>query len=451
MAGVGNAGQAHVLGKLISVCSESSAVYRDFVVDIMVRSRKRLEAVLTFRQGMELYTLAESALGVSDRTLEFHKGIWMQHKGTDLASAYSQMTRALSLPSLSEAGQNAPDEHIHTSMAATVLDMVRKGDIDQFKGIEQIREHLRHAASAKFINPHSAHVTARMLFDIAQSKALKDVDDLRLECFGQALAEIEKALQLIGADRKSKIRDTSSIEYLRTLQNEILEKMPSEQALRELAEEMFKTDNNQAGYAALVRRAVASASVRNKGTDYNAAFQLIANITSEIDKANEQIGLDIIASRVDLIVRWRLQRTGGPVDWKLLKEDLDKLLSQLVYQDSLIKNFLSAVVYFHLEDISRSTAKFANLRRIAIARHAQRTIRAYYLNKEGQPRRVQFTLVHRAGRFYLESPHIGIDIPINQMPGSLRPGDTTHAYIGFSLLGPTAVFERPAESHLLLP
>ncbi len=449
--GTGNAGQMRALGSLIEVCSDGSAVYRDFVTDVLVRSRRTLENGLTYRQGMELYALAEVALGSDDRTLEFHKGIWMQHKGTDRSSAYAQLNRALGLPQLSEAGQYAPDEHIHTSMAATVLEMIRDGDLDQFKGIAQIREHLKHATSPTFINPYSAHVTARMFFDIARNRSLASNEDLRAECLAQALSEIEKALQLIGSDGKSRIRDASSIEYLRELQSDILQFMPSEDELEQLAARLLETAENQVGYVALVRRAVAFASERNKGTDYNHANQWIERVELKVIEAGLEIDLEIVAARVDLMVRWRLQRTGGPVDWEKLQKDLDRLLSQPAYQESIVKNFLSAVVHFHLGDTTLSSAKFATLRRLNMARHTQRAMRAYYLNKEGQPLRVQFTLVRHSGRLYLESSDLGIDIPVNRTPRNIRPGDTTHAYIGFSLLGPTAVFDRPTNERMLLP
>ncbi|MEW8001193.1 MAG: hypothetical protein AB2827_00290 [Candidatus Thiodiazotropha sp.] len=449
--GVGNAGQVRTIGKLIEVCSDGSPIYRDFVMNILVRSRRSLESNLTFQQGMELYTLAEDVLGTNDKTLEFHKGIWMQHKGQDLAGAYTQLKRTLNLPELSESTQYAPNEHIHTSMAATVLDMIQTGGLDLNKGVAQIRDHLKHATSPTFFNPHSSHVTARMLFKIARSSALTGAEDLRAECFAEALREIEKALQLIGSAGRSRFRDTSSIEYLRSLQRDILDKMPTEDELRELANQMFTSTRCQAGYAALARRIVAFASERNKGTDYNAAYQEIEGIVSKLLEAEQNIDLNIIATRVDLIVRWRIQRTGGPVDWKAFNTDLELLLSSTAYRDSIVTNFLSAVSCFHLEDTARSTAKFSNLRRLNIGRHTQRAIRAYYLNKEGQPRRVQFTLVRRSGRYYLESSHLGIDIPINETPRSLRPGDTTHAYIGFSLLGQTAVFDRPTNTNMLLP
>ncbi|MES9973844.1 MAG: hypothetical protein ABW094_06240, partial [Candidatus Thiodiazotropha sp.] len=328
---------------------------------------------------------------------------------------------------------------------------IRDGSLDQSKGITQIREHLKHATSPTFFNPHSSHVTARMLFDIARSRQLSNNDDLRAGCYTQALAEIERALQLIGSEGRTRFRDASSIEYLRTLQRDILATMPNEEHLEKLAIELFEKDKNQIGYIALIRRAVAYSSDRNKGTDYNNTFQIIERVIKSIENHDQVVDIQIMAARVDLIVRWRLQRTGGPVDWKLLKHDLDILLNHPTYKESIVINFLSAVACFHLENTTLSIAKFATLRRLQLARHTQRAIRAYYLNKEGQPLRVQFTLVRRGGRQYLESTDLGIDIPVNQIPRTLRPGDTTHAYIGFSLLGQTAAFERPTNDRMLLP
>ncbi len=450
--GVGHIGEYQVLKNLLQACNEQSSIYREFVLNVLVRLRSTLEQRFTYEQGIDLYEIAAHSLGAPDRVLEHHKGIWMQHKGGNLKKAYSQLQLALSTPEYPITERESHLEHIHTSMAATISQMIRSGEQDQTTGLIQIREHLQQATSPSFFNPYTAHVSAKLLFDLACDESLSGQDHLRVTCFDQALSEIEKTLQLLGTDSKRSHRYEKTINFLTDLQRKVLQAVPDADKLRVLADSIFKSNREQVGYAALVRLQLAEASARNKGTDYNRVSELIKEVSNVISDAGEILDPEILVTKIDLIVRWRLQNTKGSVDWNGMKSDLETLLGNPRYKDHLVKNFLLAVSCFHLDEIPTAHAIFEKLRRSQIARSIKRSVRAYLLGPEGFPRRLQFTLRRQYDRFYLESTELNTDIPLFSPPplGKVA-GDTIHAYIGFSMQGPNVILNRPQSDSLQLP
>ena len=450
--GIGHVGEYHVLRSLLRACSEQTSIYREFVLNVLVRSRSELEKRFTYEQGTDLYEIAAQSMGVPDRVLEHHKGIWMQHKGGDLKKAYSQLQMALSTPEYPITERESPIEHIHTSMAATISQMIRNGEQDQTTGLSQIREHLQQATSPSFFNPYTAHVSAKLLFDLACDESLTGQDHLRVTCFGQALSEIEKTLQLLGTDNSRSNRYEKTITFLTNLQQKILQAVPDADKLRALADSIFESNREQVGYVALARRQLAEASSRNKGTDYNRVSELINEVSNVISDAGENLDPEILVIKIDLIVRWRLQKTRGSVNWGDLKSELEMLLANPRYKDHLVKNFLLAVTCFHLGETPTAHAIFEKLRRSQIAGGIRRSVRAYLLGAEGFPRRLQFTLRRQDSRFYLVSTELNTDIPLFSPPplGKVA-GDTIHAYIGFSMQGPNAIFNRPQDDSLQLP
>ena len=48
-------------------------------------------------------------------------------------------------------------------------------------------------------------------------------------------------------------------------------------------------------------------------------------------------------------------------------------------------------------------------------------------------------------------PELGDSMPLEGPPSHLNAGATAHVYIGFELLGPKVVFDRPEEESCVLP
>lgn len=449
-AGSGHAGEFRVLRKLVSACSSGLPQYRAFLVDLLVRRRVTLEEMLSFEQGEELFTLAESTFPLPDRNLAHHHGLWLKNKGNDYSRAYEQLQRALNTPEYPGSRRSDPLEFVHTSMAATIVAGVKDGTHERESGLEIVKDHLRFASGSGFFNPHTAHVFANLLFELGVENIGAAPDKTCLEGLSEALHEIERTLQLIGSGEKSKARHQKSIEMLHELQNRICNSVGSIERLEEIAVQIFNTSKGQAGFEALARRLLADACNSDKGTAYNGVKDYIASCLSLIKKAGEIPSAGLLATRLDLMVRWRLQHPKGPVDWALLRDDLDHVLRSPRYRDDVTKKFLLAVVFFHLEEYSAAEAQFSALRRTTTSAVMPHDVRAFYVNKEGMPRRFQGTARKAHGQIYVYLPELRNDIPARGNPNVVA-GETVHVYVGFAIYGPTAVFRRPTSTELLLP
>jgi hypothetical protein len=107
-------------------------------------------------------------------------GVWMAQVGRDYKAAYSQFEKALDAKTYPGAEREAPTEHIHTSMAAAVVQLVKSGDQGRVTGLEVVRGHLRQASSATFFNPHTSHVAANLLFDMSRRNGVFQQDQVGL-------------------------------------------------------------------------------------------------------------------------------------------------------------------------------------------------------------------------------------------------------------------------------
>ena len=449
--GVGHAGEIRVLKQLLRSCDVGSAVYRSFVLDILVRARGKLEKILTYDEGLELFEIARNTLPHADRVIEHHRGIWMQDKGHDYKNAYAQFENALLCDLYPGAERNAPQEHIHTSMAATVVQMVKQGLQDKASGLDLVRSHLRQATSSTFFNSHTAHVSANLLFELAmQGNAFGE--DINLSSLGEALQEIERAFQSIGAHVRGYSNHEKSLGMLLNLQRKILSAIPDIEKLKKLALRKFDESGNQIGFEVAARRMLIEANESGKGKDYNELNKYLVDLTDLIDSKGRELSLELLAVRVDLIIRWKIQRY-GTVDWNAFKMDLDLLLKNVQYRDNVMKIFYHSVALFQCGHLTDANASFAGLRRLTAPSYtlSPREIRCYYINQNGDPKRFQCEIEKEHLLWYVKIPELNLTVPA-RAPGAVGgKGATVHAFIGFALNGPLAVFVRPNETDMLLP
>ena len=262
--GVGHAGELRILKRLLSACRAGSLVYRNFALEVLIRGRKKLAEVSTYEQGLELFDIAREALPHEDRVIE-RRGIWMQDVGRDDEEAYRQFERALLTDVYPGADRDAPKEHIHTSMAASLVKLIRAGKQDPDGGTAQVREHLRHATSPRFFNSYTSHVSAGLLFDLAK------IDPAGLESASafsnlvEAFHEIEKARQLVGSQGQRFYKNRTNVEMMADLEKRILGSIPTISKLKELALAMFSSTRSQAGFEVCARRMLVEASETSKG------------------------------------------------------------------------------------------------------------------------------------------------------------------------------------------
>ena len=449
--GVGHSGEVRVLKDLLNACVAGGHVYRSFVVDVLVRGRDKLAKFLNYEQGVELYEIAKKALPHPDRVIEHHKGIWIDDVGHRHAEAYRQFEAALQCQIFPGAERDAPREHIHTSMAATAVRMVKDGELDTDKGFELVRDHLRQASSPTFFNGHTAHVSANLLFELAQHASSGSKEQVSLRSLTEALQEIEKGRQLIGAHGRNQIKQERSIAMLDSLQRRVLGAIPDTTALEKLAESMFAESGNQVGFEAAARRRLADAIQSDKGRAYN-EVQLYLNKCFDLITAKKaKPSATLVLVRIDLLIRWRLQRPTGAVEWNVLRDDLREILAVPRYRDDLVKQFYFGVAQFQCGDITNANATFAGIRRLTLPAHSPNAIRVYFRDKLGNLQRFQGKLERKNLAYYFVIPELNTSIQARAQGAEGGPGATVHAYLGFALNGPVAVFTSPSDTETLLP
>ena len=448
---LGHTGEHRRLKDLVSSCTVGTPPYRTFLVDLLVRNRQRLLDRFTLDQGIELFELARRTFPHPDKTIEHQFGVWLKDKDADPTRAYDQLQKALITPDYPHATSRERPEHIHTTLAAVILSQVRDGTLTVESGLVEVREHLRYAQTPDFFNPHTSHVFGTLLLDLAEMHSGGNVHMTALEAVAEAIPMIERALQTIGASGSRMLRYDKDIKMLTDLQHRILDSIDDVNNLKQIANEIFDSNKSQIGFEVVARKLLYEASQKNRGRMYLRVDEYLQECFSRCREQDVEPGKRLIAVRVDLYIRWRIQRTAGPVDWEQLRDDLQYVLESPWFRDDMIKMFYLAVALFHTERLPEANVLFAKLRSTAGPRQQKGIVRAYHLGKEGAPKRYQGIVRRSHGRFYMEISELGTDLPIRDEGGYLNAGASKHCYVGFSFFGPHAMVRRPASGALRVP
>jgi len=418
-------------------CKDGSTPYRNYLIDVLVRSRHKLGDLLTYEQGCELYEAALENLPNEDRLLEHHFGIWIQDKGPRDGTAYRQMEKALRASTPTGSDRDAPREHIHASMAAAMLQQIRSGNVAWAAGAELVEHHLHLAASPTFFNAHTSHVAANLLFEVAQLAIQRQDKDTADKFTLAAFEEIERAFQTVGAKAKSSFQHNKTVGMLGDLQRKILGLIPDSERLKALATDLFTKTGRQSGFELAARRQLVEAIQSGKGKDFNDLSNYLEQCFDAIAERGEKPSADLVNSRVDLVIRWRIHGFKD-ANWDVFKDDLLDVLENARFENDVLKRFYLAVAYFHLNNATEANATFAQLRRENATNYRPNTIRAFFQDKNGNPRRFQGNARYVGNRAMATIPEIQIDAPLKTSTSGV-----VHVYIGFSFNGPVAVLEVP--------
>ena len=443
---VGHSGEARILRELIAACEVGTPVYRDFITSILVGSRKKIRHIFTPEQGVKLFDLAREVLPFEDRVLELHKGKWMQ-ENKKFSNAYKQYEVALDCAEYPSADRHAPAAHVHTSMAATVLQMIKIGEQDKENGQKIIQTHIDKASNGRYFDAHTMHVSANLYFELSMQG---DSDDLvSLESLCKSLKIIEYALQKIGSPGRSKYKYSKHVMLLTKLRTEILESYESLEELKVIASELFEKSGSTAGFEVASRMQLTIATENGKGRSFKRVKDYVDNCMATVSSAGkpEQL-LELLVIRVDLLVRWHLQKPSGQIDWETLCSDAQAVVQSDKYKDDPLKIFYLAISHFHLEDTTTANALFSQLR---VARQPgldYRAVRHWYVGKEGFPKRFQCQIKDNQGRKYAVFNELSLDVPIY---GHSPRSSDAHAYLGFSLNGLSVAFDVPGDAEYLIP
>ena len=238
---------------------------------------------------------------------------------------------------------------------------------------------------------------------------------------------------------------------LTSLQKRLLDSVTDVETLKKYAKDIFDSSRSQIGFEVVARKLLYDASESNRGRSYLRVKEYLDECLELCKEKGIEPKERMIAVRVDLYVRWQIQRTSGQVDWELIRDDLRSILQSPWFRNDPIKMFYCAVALYHTDQLPEAHALFGMLRSTAGVPVLKNSIRAYFLGKEGSPKRYQGLVRQSHGRYYIEIGELGTDLPIYDGSSGLHGGASKHCYVGFSFNGPCAILRPPDVGDLKVP
>ena len=339
--GFGHSGELRVIKEVIDACDGSSVKYRNFIKDVLVHRRSKLEQIFDYEQGLSLFNLGLEKVIHSDRALEHHKGLWMQKVGKNYIAAYKQLEKAIQTEQYPGSTQTEHIEHIHTSLAATVTKAIREGEYSAQTGLDIVKDHIRKAKRPKMFSAHNAHVIASVYLELAQQSGFDgESNSIQMSAASEALKIIEETVQIIGPKGNRNFRNEKSLTMLENLQLRVVEVFPNIETLAKHAKEEFERHQSQTGFVLVARKMLIDST---KGRNFNLVRKYLEDCLLIIEASGMEIDRELIQAKVDLLVRWYFQQPINKINWQSFKEDILKLCQSNHYDDDPLRSFYLAV------------------------------------------------------------------------------------------------------------
>lgn len=449
--GHGHAGEIPILTRIIQACDAGTDVYRDFLFEIFVRRRKVLGDRYTLEQGRSLFLSLFSTLPYEDKAFQHQYGLWLKDKGADLSEAIKELRGALETKDSPGASVAERDEYIRTSIAASVVQQAKKNERSLGSALEEVQENLRYTRTTSYLDPHASHVFGTLLLELAQMHADEGDRKSQLAAVADGLAVIERTFQLGGSSSGWGGIATGDKGMLASLQERLVATFDDERELEAVAHRLVRDHASQAGFVVLGRKKLLEAVKLGKGTAFNHARECLDRFESYIEDAGLDLSSRFRSLRVDLYIRWQIQREGCSVEWPRIVSDLQELLNDPLFSRDSVKVFYLAVGLFHLNRYEEANVLFSQLRSTQMLKRIKGSARCFYQGETGFPKRMPGIAKHSHSRWYFESIELKQDVPLRDAGDSCVDGVSLNCYIGFSFFGPFAIRRKPARDEFELP
>lgn len=436
---LGHSGELRVLQGLLAACTgRSSSIYREFCVCVLVPHEKLDH--LQFEEGLQLYDSALAALPHADRTLLHHKGLWIKNKGGDAAAAKQVLEKALASPDYPYTKRGEADEHIHTSLANTVLDAVNQGSVSLDDGKREMLKHIAKARSTSFFNPHSVHVQAKLISRLAKKIPSDQTPDY-FALVNQALEDIDHTLLVLHNHAIRSQHAVGDIKRLESIRDEIIVKVLSVDDLKKRAEEIWTQFQSQEGFILAARKLYAIAQEKNK--KFDVAFAYCQRGIVLVEEAGAVPAPGLLATSIQVYYRWRVRRQvmsgTNIIDWSFIRDQSSSLLRSPKYSDDALHKYFYALALGHLGEWGNANAVFGQIRQMGLPNHILWTPRDLLLNETGGIRTIQGVMRSGGNREYLFVEELDTDFHCVRNGAWPKEGEIAHATIQFSFAGATAL------------
>jgi hypothetical protein len=435
----GHAGELRCLTSLVKACSCGNPPYREFLCDLLIRHKRKLEERFTYEQGLELYDLAIRTFPVQDRAIAHHRALWIKDVGKLPELAYRELESVQRVAPYTQSSRGEPLEHVHTSMAASVYQAITKQEIELQAGVELIKQHIAKASSPNWFDSHAAHVHAKTLLKLSTHLRTNDQNGF-IECIEEATQIIDRSLMIIEplADRRADLAE--ALKMFSDLRSDVFMAYSSTEEAVNNAIDIFDKSKSQRGLALVARILIGRARDREKGALYKKAQDFINLAINRIQGTSLTPVPEIYLCRAELILNWRVFPQKGDISWPQVRDDLIQAQkSPRVSRDPLWTYFL-AVAHYHLQDFPQAEGLFATLKSLQLSRIIKAPYRCFLLAQDGTPKTFQGTIKTGAGaNRYIDSSELGADILVHRDDFSQQDEATVHFRVAFSMRGPKAV------------
>ncbi len=435
-------GEVERLLTLLKACTGTSLVYREFSVSILVPCSKLNH--LEYSDGLQLYDTALSALPLPDRTLVHQKGLWIKSKGNDPLFAKSVLETALVTRSYPYTDRVEADEHVHTSLAATILDAADAGRVRLEESLPEILRHLDHARSDAFFNSRAVHVQANLMLRlISELNDIASADIFTL--LNQALDAVDSSLLVLKNPlRPARDQPTKDIEFLEDISGKLQARTAPLDELKASAEDLWLQFKRPEGFVIAARKMLNVAREKNAGSAYNDAFAYCKRIIEMVQAENLSPSGDLCAAAASIYYEWNVSRYDSKVrnrviDWAFLFELGRTVLATAKYSGDPFYKFVCAVALVQQHKWAEAEPMFSQLRRARIPREQLHDPRAVLLDSEGVRKTVQGVITGDSEVHYLKVEEFGRDFLLSRHERWPRQGEIAHAYIAIAFAGPIAV------------
>lgn len=439
---ISTGGEVRVLSQLISACEGASTpVYREFILRLLVPYSK-LDG-LRYEDGLMLFDRAIESLPFPDKTLKHHKGLLIKNVGNDCMLAEQVLNDALLTPEYPYTDRGEASQHIHTSLAATILDQIENGSISPEEGQAKAFDHLALARSNDFFNANAVHVhgnLAARLIPMMQDSRPTDV----MVVASEAASDIDASLMVLRSP-VSPIRGAQDqIKMLEGVRDKVFNSISKVQDIEAEAERQWNEYRSQEGFVVAARRRLQQAQATNRGSAYKKAFDYCQLAMSTIVADGKAVGIRMREVILQIQYEWVVTRQmssgqNSRIDWELLRQLAADVCSDPQRGRNPLYRFVHAVALAHLGRWPEANDIFTKMRNSEMSPGVLWTPRALLLSENGGPKLIQGIVRDGVGRTLLAVSEMSTDLICSRRDDWPRDGEQAHAYIQFSFGGATAI------------
>jgi hypothetical protein len=439
----GHSGELAVIQDMIgSAAGHRTPVYREFIAHILLPHNKPELQRFTGEEGLALYENALQALPYEDRVLLHHKGLWIKDKCNAPTKAKEVLKAALAAKDYPYTDQHDPDEFIHTSLAAATVRQIDTNEISQTQGKKEVLDHLMLARSPRYLNARVVHIQANLLLRLVSKEESKGSVDFMV-LMNRALSDIDQMLLSMNYGRGDFKNLSTDIQMLENVKREVLVHSLSLPDIKANAEIVWEKHKSQEGFVLVCRKMFAEAVDKNKA--YVNSYEAACAYMQKVVDAGGVVSPELYEAALEIVYYWRVRLCQSvpssiDIDWYEIKNfAMGALKGVSKYKSPLTKHIL-ALSFAHLGEWSDSNSIYEDLRRTEMSPLNRKACRDYLLNEKGGERLVQGVIHDGQGKRYLHVEMLKTDFLMeNRSFQKKRDGETVHAYIRFTFMGPKAV------------